>query len=262
MFLAGIAAIASLQSAPLQPSGKWNVDYAKDMCTIARSFGEDGTTFGFRPNGFAGQGGMLVIVQPAKGGVRYQEFKENIELPGGAEPIPVSAKSYYLRERKNRVITMTVNAEELGRLKAAKSFSVPISTRDHVALAPGNLTAAFAALDKCSDDLMAGFGVPIEELTQATVRTKARKAERWFSGTNYPTSALARGAQSRTVALIAVSAQGKATDCRIISNPDDDDFSKATCDAVNRRGDFEPARNAAGEPIRSWTTLTINWQIG
>ena len=262
MILASVAALGALQTAPLEPSGKWVVDYGEDMCTVARPFGPEGITFGFRPDGFAGQGGMLVIIQPAKGGARYHEFKQKIELPSGAEAIPVSPKSYYFRDRKSRVVTMIVNAEELERLKAAPSFAVPVNARDHIAFAPAEFPAALKALDKCSDDLMAGYGVPVEELAQATIRTTARNPDRWFSWINYPAAALARGQQSRTVALIAVSAEGKPTDCRIVSNAGDDAFSKTTCDIVTRRGDFEPARNGAGEAIPSWTTLTINWEIG
>ena len=75
MILAIIAAVAAGQAAPLQPSGKWIVDYGSDMCTIERTFGQDGVTFGFRPDGFAGQGGMLIIIQPANSGARYLEFR-------------------------------------------------------------------------------------------------------------------------------------------------------------------------------------------
>lgn len=77
MILASIAAIAAAQAAPLQPSSKWNVDYGKDMCTVGRSFGDDGVTFGFRPDGFAGQGGMLVVLQPAKSGSRFRSADAN-----------------------------------------------------------------------------------------------------------------------------------------------------------------------------------------
>ena len=257
MILASIAAVAAAQAAPLQPTGKWNVDYGKDMCTVGRSFGGDGTTFGFRPDGFAGQGGMLVLIQPATGG-RNQEFKQTIQLPNGAEPIPVNFKLYYLRQRKSRVITMIVNAAELERLKSAPSFSIPIGKRDHMSLAPGNFAAALEALDKCSDDLMATNGVPLAEIRDATVRTKARRPDRWLS---YPSSSVMSGAQGRIVTLIAVSDEGKPTDCRILSQNAEDALAKASCEMIRRRGDFEPALNKEGTAIRSWTTLTINFEI-
>jgi TonB family protein len=259
MILASIAAIAAAQAAPLQPSSKWNVDYGKEMCTVGRSFGDDGITFGFRPDGFAGQGGMLVVLQPAKSGARYHEFSQSIEVADGADPIKVSAKSYYIRERQSRVVTMVVNAEELGRLKAAKSFAVPVSGRERIALAPDNFAAALAALDKCSDDLMGMHGVPMTEIAQATVRTTARRAERWFT---YPSSSRMFGAEGRIVTLIAVSDQGKPTDCRILSQNAEHLLAKSSCETIMRRGDFEPARNASGEAIRSWTTMTITYQIG
>lgn len=258
MILASIAAIVLAQTAPLQPSSKWNVDYGKDMCTVGRSFGDDGITFGFRPDGFAGQGGMLVLLQPAKSGARFHEFSQSIEVADGADPIKVSAKSHYIRERRSRVVTMVVNAEELGRLKTAESFAVPISGRQRIALAPGNFAAALAALDKCSDDLMGTHGVPMAEIAQATVRTTARRPERWFT---YPSSSQMFGAEGRIVTLIAVSDQGKPTDCRILSQNAEHILAKSSCETIMRQGDFEPARNRGGEAIRSWTTMTITYQI-
>lgn len=259
MILASIAMVAIGQTAPLQPSGKWNVDYGKEMCTVGRAFSDDGTTFGFRPDGFAGQGGMLVIIQPARSGARHQKFKQKIKFPDGAEPIPVSPRSYYLREQKNRVVTMIVNAEELERLKAADSFSVPIGGRGHVTLAPGNMTAALKALDKCSDDLMATHGVPVAEIADAAVRTTARRPDRWFT---YPSSSVTSGAEGRIVTLIAVSDQGKPTECRILSQNAEHPLAKSSCETIRRLGDFEPARDKDGKAIRSWTTMTITYQIG
>lgn len=244
-------------SEPLKASGKWNVDYGTDMCTVARSFGNDGITFGFRPDGFAGQGGMLVLIQPATGGSNH-EFRQMIEFPNGAEAIPVNPKHYYLRQLKSRVITMIVNATELERLKSAPSFSVPIGRRDHIALAPGNFAAALEALDKCSDDLMATHGVPLAEISDAAVRTKARRPDRWFT---YPSSLVMSRAQGRIVTLIAVSDEGKPTECRIVSQNAEDALAKASCEMIIRHGDFEPARNRDGTAIRSWTTLTINFEI-
>lgn len=258
MILAIIAAVAAGQAAPLQPSGKWIVDYGSDMCTIERTFGQDGVTFGFRPDGFAGQGGMLIMIQPANRGARYLEFRQQIELPNSTEPIPVSAKAYYIRQRESRVVTMIVNAEELERLKAASSFAVPITARDRIGISPGNFKAALAALDKCSDDLMETHGVPMAEIADAAVRTNARRPDRWFV---YPSAAVAAGFQGRIVTLISVSAEGKATECRVLSQDAENALAKSSCETIKRRGDFEPARNKDGKAIRSWTTLTINYEI-
>lgn len=259
MILAMIAAVAALQTEPLKPSGKWVVDYAEDMCTVARPFGPDGTTFGFRPDGFAGQGGMIVVIQPATSGARHHQFKQQIEVADGGEAIQVNPRSYYLRDRKSRIITMIVNAETLGRLKAAPSFDLPVNAREHVAFAPTDLDAALKALDACSDDLMTTHGVPVAELADAVVRTSPVRAERWF---NYPSSSVASGAEGRIVTLISVSDQGKPTECRILGGDAENELAKSACESIRRRGEFDPARNKDGRAIRSWTTLTITYQIG
>lgn len=76
MVLAAMLAIATAQNAPLNPSGKWIVDYRPDMCVAQRSFGEAtaATVFGFEPAVAMDSGGAkLLILSPDTrgGGVRH-----------------------------------------------------------------------------------------------------------------------------------------------------------------------------------------------
>lgn len=246
---------------PLQPSGKWVVDYAEDMCTLSRTFGPDNIVFGLRPDGFGGGSALAVVMVPGARQTKFFEFRGEIGFKSGEKGQAVDVESYWLNDRKTRVVTFRVDHATLNRMTEAGSFSVPVGARDEIHLAPNQMPEARRALDDCTDNLMESFGVPLVELKRATVRPRFQDAQQWFSSLNYPVDARSRGMEGRTVALIEVSAEGKPAECRVISNDSHEGFTEATCGRVMREGRFDPARNAHGEAIRSWTTMSVNWEI-
>lgn len=83
----------------------------------------------------------------------------------------------------------------------------------------------------------------------------------WFGPDAYPPAALRRAAQGRTVAKLAVDADGRVTGCTVQVSSGDGDLDAGTCGVALGRGRFEPAVGADGPPIPSSYVLPVRWVI-
>jgi protein TonB len=84
----------------------------------------------------------------------------------------------------------------------------------------------------------------------------------WFPQDAYPAQALRAGAEGRASVLLSVSPTGKVTDCRIVSGTGNAALDAATCRLAIRNGRFEPARDAAGNPVATQMRLPpVVWRI-
>lgn len=81
-----IQSAAASQPAPLKPSSPWNVEYADNMCILAREFGEGDAkvTLGFKPGMFSKQV-RVVLVQSGKG-EHPVLGQAQLAFDGGARP--------------------------------------------------------------------------------------------------------------------------------------------------------------------------------
>lgn len=84
----------------------------------------------------------------------------------------------------------------------------------------------------------------------------------WFPQDAYPAQALRAGAEGRVSVSLSVSSTGKVTDCRIVSGTGNAALDAATCRLAIRNGRFEPARDAAGNPMATQMRLPpVVWRI-
>ncbi|PCD01615.1 hypothetical protein COC42_15920 [Sphingomonas spermidinifaciens] len=84
----------------------------------------------------------------------------------------------------------------------------------------------------------------------------------WFPQNAYPAAALRAEAEGRASVLLDVTAEGRVSDCRIVSGTGNAALDAETCRLAIRNGRFEPARDAAGNPIASQMRLPpVVWRI-
>lgn len=261
MSLLSIALLMLGQSAsanePLKPSSKWVVDYAESMCTLGREFGPEAVTFGIRPSALGTGGGLAVAMIPGARPGRSHETPATFVLEDGSA-IEVDATVYWLPEKKTRVVTASLNAENMAKIMSGRPFGFPTGRREHIWFEPEGVASALKVLKTCEDDLLVSLGVPADELAQIAEGPKG-DVSRYFGSAAYPSNALFVGKGGQTFALVAIDAQGRVTDCKIISNSGHESFRKSTCEAL-MRARFEPAKNAAGKPVRSWYPVRVTWQ--
>lgn len=91
---------------------------------------------------------------------------------------------------------------------------------------------------------------------------KAIDASSWFTSDDYPPAALRAAEEGRVVYRVSVDANGRATKCDIMTSSGSPVLDVKTCDIVEMRGRFEPARDAAGVAVTGVTQGSMRWTMG
>lgn len=83
----------------------------------------------------------------------------------------------------------------------------------------------------------------------------------WVTLDDYPPIALAERREGTVEAMLRVNRLGFVENCTIMRSSGHADLDQTTCTAIQVRAFFEPARDAAGEPMTSDVPKRIRWVI-
>ena len=94
------------------------------------------------------------------------------------------------------------------------------------------------------------------------VRAQARRnLALYVRATDYPPEAWHRNEQGYVHFELAVSAAGRANDCRIVRSSGGGALDSKTCEIMLRRALFRPARDAGGNAVPDVIRASIGWFI-
>lgn len=83
----------------------------------------------------------------------------------------------------------------------------------------------------------------------------------WFVEADYPVSAMREERSGAVRYDVTVGADGLVAGCQASGPPNSADLEIATCDAILARARFNPATDAAGNPVAGEYSGTITWSI-
>jgi outer membrane biosynthesis protein TonB len=125
------------------------------------------------------------------------------------------------------------------------------------------MRAPFAALNKCTQDLVAHWGLDVEEQRNRASGPVWTNLPRIASRIqdDYPSSALRKGEQATIAFRIMIDDTGKPTNCVRTDITKAENFDDGTCRLVMRMGRFEPARATDGSPLPSYNVTQVRYVI-
>lgn len=82
-----------------------------------------------------------------------------------------------------------------------------------------------------------------------------------FSTDDYPLDALRRDEQGTVGFRLTINRRGGVIDCNIVSSSGSDTLDDATCEILERRAHFTPARDTAGKRVPDQATGRIRWEL-
>jgi periplasmic protein TonB len=85
--------------------------------------------------------------------------------------------------------------------------------------------------------------------------------QRLFRSSDYPLEAYAFNAQGRAEFRAIVDVDGRIRRCRIVRSSWVRLFGSLTCAILRERARFEPARDAAGNPVEDVIASSVSWGI-
>ncbi|MBN9146544.1 MULTISPECIES: energy transducer TonB [unclassified Novosphingobium] len=271
--------VLAAQNAPtktieLQRNGQWVLDADKQYCAIGARFGEGDQAITLQMYRYSL--GDELEVRLISNRFHLNHLKNTISigfgqgldkadaLGGSADGVPmmvapnlrlvpaVAARGKVIQD----VPPVTPEQEE-----AVTSILFSAPTGPWFRLATGSLKYPMLALRSCTVGLVNSWGYDSKE--QAALKTAATPTvspERWITFLDAPFRLLAKDSPVGSVLFrLDVTSEGKVADCTILTAIADERLRKATCDVLSRRATFYPARNAAGEPVRSFYINRVNW---
>lgn len=272
----------------LKPATPWIVDYADDSCRLARSFGTGAEKVTLFLDQFRPEAGFYIILggEPVRArrdvidlklkfqfGPNEPEQEENANT-GTMEKAPAllvnteqrlapltdaeKAAKEAARESGDRFTTPPVSKE---RMSAVKFLHV-IGTPKGLVLETGPMDKALGILGECAWDTVEDWGLNVEQQRTLKRGPVAKDGgQGWFSASDYPTN-MARGNYQGTVYYrLIVDENGKPKSCHVQRSTRPKDFDETVCRVVMRRGKFEPALDANGNPVPSFWSQAITFRL-
>ncbi|MEO5705857.1 MAG: energy transducer TonB [Alteraurantiacibacter sp.] len=152
-------------------------------------------------------------------------------------------------------------AEQAGRVTAVlveHGFERPVLLRT------GSLAAPLRAMNTCLDELMLHWGIDVEahrHLTRAAQPLDYDRLAREIVD-NYPREMLSQRQQAYIRVRLAVSPEGTTTACNLQNDYNETTFERTVCEAMFEYARFEPALDAAGQPIASYYQINVVFRLG
>jgi protein TonB len=84
---------------------------------------------------------------------------------------------------------------------------------------------------------------------------------RLFRDDDYPTEAMRYRVHGLVRYFIVISATGRVVHCRVVRSSGWTLLDDTTCALIRERARFEPARDAAGNPMVDTSTGSVDWRM-
>ncbi|MFL6729297.1 MAG: energy transducer TonB [Sphingomicrobium sp.] len=263
------------------------VDYAKDSCSLGRSFGDGdrkvtvffdqyapGDTFTLTFVGSSVDSNGLAQDATVKFGPNEEE--DDVTVVGAT----TDNTPAIILQGSQRIAPLT-KTEEAARKKAADDGGLfepaPIGPQRERAATwlklgkirsfdflfeTGPMDAPLAALRECSWDMVKSWGLDVEQ--QKHLSRKAYPTEpsyRWFSDADYPAAMIRGGYQGIVNFRILVDETGKPTSCQIQVSTRPKEFDDVVCRVAMKRARFHSPLDSEGKPVRSYWRQTVNFRL-
>jgi TonB family protein len=271
------------------PSSKWVVDYGKDSCTLARSFGEgDDKVLLILRQFVPGDGFETSLVGkrvkpvssswPVKATLRFGpgEGEASAEgLTGTLNDLPslifhgnqsVAAltpqEEAALEAAAKRHVPFELQPIGAAREKAVRWLRIGRALRSDLVLETGPMDKPLAALRKCSWDTVKSWGLDVEEQQRLTRQPfPTQPLMKWFSADDYPDEMVRQGRQAIVHFRVIVDEAGQVASCHIQISTKPKAFDDVVCAKVKKRASFHPALDARGRPVRSYWRQTVIFRM-
>lgn len=284
-------ALAEVGQVVLAPASKWNIDYARDSCTLGRKFSYDDKHITLYVTRFEPEDKFeLVLV----GNIIKKPKSIALLTVQFGEHEGKQVHSYYVSKTKdgtNALImasSLTISAEtnlwnqifnqKKKKVKDEQPIEIkPITAErekdveyisfyenkdDIIKLQTGEMSEPFKALRACTDELISHWGINAElHKTKLQAVTPKNDPAKWVTPNDYPIHALLDGENAIIKFRLKINETGKAEECHIQQSIGDESFDKVVCDKVMSRAKFNPALDKDGNPMTSYYINKVRFQI-
>ena len=266
----------------LQPISPWNIDFAENRCRLSRVFGssDDMHLLFFEQAAPQGDFGLTVAGSEVRRiqrsrlflGLQYDEPMERLEnaqfgdVDRVGEAVIISSFTINpegFEDRANEDEVQVLRQAGINLEEAEKVDRIVFQRGSRVlSFETDNMAAPFQAMNVCTGDLLRAWGLDQE-------RHQSYMVPVWTNQKSivdrivrlYPDAALRSGEQGIFRMRVIVEEDGTVSDCLLEKSTVTDRLESPACRAM-MDAEFDPARDAEGNPMRSFYATTITYRIG
>ena len=253
------AVAAEPAPAPRQPTGKWLVDYAENMCVLQREYGslDDRLTLAFKPTPVADWITAYVLDRPAR---RKGEWVPvTIGFGAGLPTVDARMATFDVREEKFRFNETGLKRIELERAVASEQISFSAKDWLSVSFRVPEFKKALKALDACVVDLLHTWGFSRErQAAMAKPPEPFKPLAAYVANGDYPDEAIRDGKSGSNSARFRINTEGHTSGCMIVESSGSDALDKTLC-RVTKRFRFHPAVDKNGQPMETIGFYRLRW---
>ena len=258
--LTSFALPAPAATAPVKPTGPWNVDFGDAHCIAMRNYGTAAkpVILAFKPSPI-GDVIQLSVVRPGVS-VHVNQYPGSITA-GGLKPVPVSMLGYRAPSKKSRVTVVNLQRAQFDTLRAAPTVRLRASGEIDQAFALVGMEPVTQALDKCMANLRKVWHVAEASGPVATPAEPRVPLNRLFSERDYPGIAWVQRAGGLVEMMVLIDPAGKVASCMVTGTSGYASLDAQSCAIITERADFSPAIGADGKPVRSGAIQRVRWKM-
>lgn len=275
-----VALLASLsvpaQAAPLQPTGKWIVNFDDAKCFATRNYGSVEDPL------------LLVIKSPPLGNVLQIRIVRKGYVPGAAQldgeilfdnrpPTRTSLLEFGVKRFNHRSVLVNLPDSErasflrassirirAGQEKQVLGSRIPVRSRmtnEHFALT--QVPQLLKTMDTCVADLRRVWNIVADSAAPPFLVAEARgDLTGMFRPDDYPGVAIDKEQSGSVGLVIMVDEQGRVADCTVIESSGIAALDAQSCAVVTERARLKAAIGRDGKPAKSAFHQRISWRIG
>ena len=252
-FAAALLAVFATPASPQTPSTPvWQVDWGDQFCSLIR-LPDRSIPFIVALRLTPGSGSADIVLL-RRGAAR---------LPAGLTAVALTepSTSFDIRGTVEDSDQLQFNEATGGFWDAiAATGELQLKRRDEVRyrIPLSSAQGALSALRRCESGVMREWG--IDEAQWRSLRRRPATTNMFgLRVSDYPGRALAGGTSGRVVVRLGISAEGRPTECVPVATSGDASLDARTCEVIMARARFEPALDAAGQPVASRSTGKVTW---
>jgi TonB family protein len=267
---------AAAPGSPLQPTGKWVVNFADAQCVATRNYGTEADPL------------YLVLKAPAIGdtiqlGIVRKGGKLDANQLNGeiifdeTTTLRTSFLEFGVKSMNQRARFVNLAAKDVASLRQAKTIRIRIrekgierlGTRLGMGLATGeeafavtSMPALLGTLGTCAADLRKIWKVWDDETGGSGLKEgPSANLAQLFSPEDYPGVAALRGQSGRVSLVILIDEQGKVADCTVIEPSGVAALDAQSCAVIKQGAKYKPAIGLDGKPSKSAAFQRITWRM-
>lgn len=259
----------------LARSGKWYVDYDEDACNLVAEFGAGQSKVIMRMTRYSPGESFHFTLYGSRFATGEVTGKAKTDFGLAGEPLEASSVSGNVGKLKALFFNSMrldgwrpASPQETGpkitpeQEASVSGVTIQIARRKPFRLEFGSLCKPLAQMRSCQDNLVKSWGYdPAIEASLSRPLKPLKDARDWLKDSDYPREALTGGYSGIVQVRLEADASGKITGCHVLNRTKPDLFADLTCRNVAKRAILEPALDAAGKPVRSFSVFSVNWII-